>query len=50
MIWIYIICSIAVVHALFLINPVYRDEALDIYSWKPWTEKDYVLFNPTLTF
>ena len=44
MIWIYIICSIAVVHALFLINPVYRDEALDIYSWKPWTEKDYVLF------
>ena len=44
MIWIYIICSIAVVHALFLINPVYRDEAQDIYSWKPWTEKDYVLF------
>ena len=44
MIWIYIICSIAVVHALFLINPVYRDEALNIYSWKPWTEKDYVLF------
>lgn len=44
MIWIYIICSIAVVHALFLINSVYRDEALDIYSWKPWTEKDYVLF------
>ena len=44
MIWIYIICSIAVVHALFFIYPVYRDEALDIYSWKPWTEKDYVLF------
>ena len=44
MIWGYIICSIAVVHALFLINPVYRDEALDIYSWKPWTEKNYVLF------
>ena len=44
MIWIYIICSIAVVHALFLIYPVYRDETLDIYSWKPWTEKNYVLF------
>ena len=44
MIGIYIICSIAVVHALFLIYSVYRDETLDIYSWKPWTEKDYVLF------
>ena len=44
MIWGYIICSIAVVHTLFLLYPVYRDEALDIYSWKPWTEKDYVLF------
>ena len=44
MIGIYIICSIAVVHALFLIYPVYRDETLDIYSWKPWTEKNYVLF------
>ena len=44
MIWIYIICSIAVVHVLFLIYPVYRDEVLDIYSWKPWTEKNYVLF------
>ena len=44
MIGIYIICSIAVVHALFYIYPVYRDEALDIYSWKPWTEKNYVLF------
>ena len=48
MIWIYIICSIAVVHALFLINPVYRDEALNIYSWKPWTEKDYVLFKSVI--
>lgn len=44
MIGIYIICSIAVVHALFLIYSVYRDETLDIYSWKPWTEKNYVLF------
>ena len=32
------------IHALFLLYPVYRDEALDVYTWTPWTEKEYVLF------
>lgn len=44
MIWIYIIFSIGVVHTLLLLYPVYRDEALDVYSWTPWTEHEYVLF------
>ena len=41
---IYILVGIAVVHALFLLYPVYRDEAMDVYSWTPWTEKEYALF------
>lgn len=44
MILVYIIIAVVIVHLLFLLYPVYRVEALDIYSWKPWTEKDYVLF------
>lgn len=44
MILVCIIVAVVIVHLLFLLYPVYRDEALDIYSWKPWTEKDYVLF------
>lgn len=41
---IYILAGIAIVHVLFLLNPSYRDEALDVYIWTPWTEKDYALF------
>lgn len=41
---VYIIVAITIVHALFFLYPVYRDETLDIYSWKPWTEKNYALF------
>ena len=41
---IYIIVGILIVHALFLLYPVYRDEALDVYAWTPWTEKNYTLF------
>lgn len=41
---VYILAGIAVVHALFLLYPVYRDEALDIYTWTPWTEENYALF------
>ena len=44
MILIFIILVIAIVHALFLLYPVYRDEALDIYTWTPWTEEKYALF------
>ena len=44
MILIYIIVGIVIVHALFLLYPVYRDEALDVYAWTPWTEKNYALF------
>ena len=44
MILVCIIVAVVIVHLLFLLYPAYRDEALDIYSWKPWTEKDYVLF------
>ena len=44
MILVCIIVAVVIVHLLFLLYPVYRDEALDIYSWKPWTEKDYMLF------
>jgi len=42
-----LICVLVVfliIHALFLLYPVYRDEALDVYTWTPWTEKEYVLF------
>lgn len=38
-----ILVGIAIVHALFLLYPVYRDEALDVYAWTPWTEKNYAL-------
>lgn len=41
---IYILVCITIVHALFLLYPVYRDEALDFYAWTPWTEKNYTLF------
>lgn len=41
---IYIIVGIAIIHAIFLLYPVYRDEALDVYTWTPWTEKEYALF------
>lgn len=41
---VYIIIVITIVHAVFLLYPIYRDEALDIYTWTPWTEHDYVLF------
>lgn len=41
---IYIIIPIVIVHVMFLLYPVYRDEALDLYSWTPWKEKDYVLY------
>lgn len=44
MILIFIILVIAIVHALFLLYPVYRDEAWDVYAWTPWTEKNYALF------
>lgn len=40
----YILISIAIVHSSFLLYPVYRDEALDIYTWTPWTEENYALF------
>ena len=39
-----IIIVITIAHAIFLLFPVYRDEALDVYSWTPWTEHEYVLF------
>lgn len=39
-----IFVGIAIIHALFLLYPVYRDEALDVYTWTPWTEKNYALF------
>lgn len=42
--FVYIIILITIVHAIFLLYPVYRDEALDVYSWTPWTEHEYVLF------
>ena len=41
---VYIIIVITIVHAIFLLYPVYRDEALDVYSWTPWTEHEYLLF------
>lgn len=41
---VYIIIVITIVHAIFLLYPVYRDEALDVYSWTPWTEHEYVLY------
>ena len=41
---IYFIVGIAIIHAIFLLYPVYRDEALDVYTWTPWTEKEYTLF------
>lgn len=44
MTFVYIIIVITIVHAIFLLYPVYRDEALDVYSWTPWTEHEYVLF------
>ena len=40
----YIIIAITFIHALFLLFSVYRDEALEVYSWIPWKEKEYVLF------
>ena len=39
-----ILVGILIIHALFLLYPVYRDEALDVYTWTPWTEKEYALF------
>ena len=39
-----IIIVITIAHAIFLLFPVYRDEALDVYSWTPWTEHEYVLY------
>ncbi len=39
-----ILVVILIIHALCLLYPVYRDEALNIYTWTPWTEKNYVLF------
>lgn len=42
--FVYIIILITIVHAIFLLYPVYRDEALDVYSWTPWTEHENVLF------
>ena len=44
MTFVYIIIAITIVHTIFLLYPVYRDEALDVYSWTPWTEHDYMLF------
>ena len=48
MIFVYIIVAITIVHTLFLLYPVYRDEAMDIYSWTPWKEKEYVLFKKAI--
>lgn len=48
MTFVYIIIVIAIVHAIFLLYPVYRDEALDVYSWTPWTEHEYVLFKKVI--
>ena len=45
---IYLLVGIAVVHALFLLYPVYRDEALDVYLWTPWTEEKYALFRKVI--
>ena len=42
--FVYIIILITIVHVIFLLYPVYRDEALDVYSWTPWTEHEYELF------
>ena len=39
-----ILVVILIIHALLLLYPVYRDEVLDVYTWTPWTEKEYVLF------
>ena len=35
--------GIVIVQVLFRIYLVCRDEAF-VYTWMPWTEKDYVLF------
>ena len=48
MIFLYTIIAIALIHTLFLLFPVYRDEALDVYSWTPWKEKEYVLFKKAI--
>ena len=48
MIFVYIIVAITIVHTLFLLYHVYRDEAMDIYSWTPWKEKKYVLFKKAI--
>lgn len=44
MMLIYILASIVVIHVLILLYPVYKDETLEIYTWTPWTEKEYALF------
>lgn len=43
MILIYILVGVVIIHALFLLYPLYRDETLDVYTWTPWTEKEYAL-------
>lgn len=48
MVLVYIIVAIAIVHLLFLLYPVYRYETLDVYSWTPWTEKEYRLFKDVM--
>ena len=48
MTFLYTIIAIALIHTLFLLFPVYRDEALDVYSWTPWKEKEYVLFKKAI--
>lgn len=44
----YIIIGILVVHGLFLLSPIYRDETLEIYTMTPWTEKKYVMYKTFL--
>lgn len=44
----YTIIAISLIHTLFLLFPVYRDEALDVYLWTPWKEKEYVLFKKAI--
>lgn len=40
---IYILVGVVVIHALFLLYPLYRDETLEVYTWTPWTEEKYAL-------
>lgn len=45
----YFFIAITLIHALFLLYPVYRDEILDVYLWTPWNDEKYVLFKKVIS-